>query len=576
MSPSALIFSESHDCPSLLWNVDISLPYDNDCCNSGLTSGDQSAKSTYKTISCVKNVDNENINKLDTDVSVVTDSLEIIYGTNIAKSRDNTCIGIDDIATDYTPLQNLHTIEYNEVTSNYHGNTNNCELHSMNEIFGKVRTRKLKAMVWNIQGLGDKLKDADFLKYIAKYDLIIFLETMKLDRYCPDTGQFTYKHFQRRYQHPRARKAAGGIGVLIKSNLESDGTVKIVRNSDFTVWIKIKQDTFNLYLAGVYIPPLDSSSTISSFENNDAFNLIQEEISHFKQKGSIALCGDFNARTGQIADYTITNGNDAIDIISFDTEDSLPKYQRYSDDLKSNRYGKELIELCKSSNMRIMNGFFQNSKATGSFTCYTPCGKSLIDYLICDKPFYEGLHSFDLEPLGTNSDHRPLVFSIKMYDTKKSWSHTQTTSQNKTSRYYKYMYDHNSLAGLKESLTSVCGIELYDKFIDDIVSDNGVNEVVNRVYKLLETTISANCPKKFQKSLKNSFPSNKWSDKECKKLKRLANDYAKHKDLNIEDNLAQYISLKKSYKATVQRKKREYQSKLRNELDNLELKNSVD
>ena len=70
-------------------------------------------------------------------------------------------------------------------------------------------------MVWNIQGLGAKLKDHDFVTHVSKYDIIIFLETMKLDSYVPDTGHFIYKHFQRKYQHPWARKAAGGIGVLI-------------------------------------------------------------------------------------------------------------------------------------------------------------------------------------------------------------------------------------------------------------------------------------------------------------------------------------------------------------------------
>ena len=209
----------------------------------------------------------------------------------------------------------------------------------------------LKIMVWNIHGLGDKLKDADFLQCISKYDLVIFLETMKLDTYSPDTGKFVYKHFQRHYQHPRARKPAGGIAVLIKSCYENDCTVKIVKNSDFTVWIQIKQNNHKLFLAAVYIPPLDSCSTISSFQNNNAFNLIQEEITHFNKKGNIAICGNFNARPGQLSDYSITPGNDAINLVSFDSDNKLPMYDRHSDDIKSNKYGRELIELCKSSNI---------------------------------------------------------------------------------------------------------------------------------------------------------------------------------------------------------------------------------
>ena len=52
--------------------------------------------------------------------------------------------------------------------------------------------RIIKIMAWNIQGLGDKLKDQEFVTYINNYDLIIFLETMKLDTYMPILSNFIY------------------------------------------------------------------------------------------------------------------------------------------------------------------------------------------------------------------------------------------------------------------------------------------------------------------------------------------------------------------------------------------------
>ena len=62
-----------------------------------------------------------------------------------------------------------------------------------------------------------------------------------------------------------------------------------------------------------------------------------------------------------------------------------------------------------------MNGYFQNDRSTGSFTCFTPCGKSLIDYLICDVSFYKCLETFEINPLNTYSDHRALMFSLMVY-----------------------------------------------------------------------------------------------------------------------------------------------------------------
>ena len=412
----------------------------------------------------------------------------------------------NDTVIDSGHVNNLESVEHTRVSchesysdnminacSNFTNTSNMSESVGLNNL---NNLNRLKIMVWNIHGLGDKLKDIDFLHYISNYDLIIFLETMKLDTYSPGVSGYVYKHFQRKFQHRRSRKPAGGIGVLFKSNLQLNGTIKVIKNSDFTVWIRIKQDNTDLYLAGVYIPPLDSSSTISSFQNNNAFSLIQEEISHFSQKGNIAICGDFNARTGKLADFSSTTGKNAIDMISFDSGDSLPMYHRYSDDVKTNKYGKELIELCKSSNLRIMNGYFKNNESTGTFTCYTPRGKSLIDYLICDASFYHNILDFNLDPLCVNSDHRPLVFSVKVggHSGNNSMTH-QCQQAKKGIKYCKYVYKDDALVGLFESLNSVRGLALHDTFIDTILNDGGVNEAVNSVYiyTLLENTISDNC-----------------------------------------------------------------------------------
>ena len=525
---------------------------------------------------CTGDVNNSHDNNINNSGNDANNSCND-YKVNNSDNDDVNNSGNDDVNNSYNDDINNSCNDDVNNSGNVDTLTNPDNEPSKNEDI--VNINRIKIMVWNVQGLGEKLKDKDFLQYIFQYDLIIFLETMKLDRYKPTVRDFVYKHFQRKYQHPRARKASGGIAVLIRSNLETDGTVKIVKNSDFTVWIQIKQRDAKLFIGGVYIPPLDSSSTVSSFQNNNAFNLVQEEISFFSQKGNVALCGDFNARTGQLTDYIDVPGSDNFNVISSLTSDKseLPKYNRYSDDIKSNKYGKELIELCKSSNMRIMNGYFQNDQNSGTFTCYTPRGKSLIDYLICDASFHHSLLNFALEPISTNSDHRPLVFSIKCSMNRLSPVLAQQYPRAKNCiQYYKYVFDPSTLLGLTDSLTGMRGSVQHEIFIDNIVNDDGVNEAANSVYKLLETAIADNCTKKYQRKVQNSFPCNKWFDDECKKLKYLVNNFARNHDLNVKDNFAQYHSLKKSYKATIQRKKRMYQNSIRNELNYLECKNPTD
>ena len=143
-------------------------------------------------------------------------------------------------------------------------------------------------------------------------------------------------------------------------------------------------------------------------------------------------------------------------------------------------------------------------------------------------------------------------------------------------RFYKYAFNIEALDGIISSLNSEKCSTLYEDFENCIVSDKGVNDAVSQVYSLLETAISENLTKKYLKAPSNSYPSNEWFDDECKTMKRLTNNYAKYNDLNIEANLVIYHDLKRSYKATTQRKKRVYQNKIRDELNVLELQNSCE
>lgn len=437
---------------------------------------------------------------------------------------------------------------------------------------------ELKLMVWNIHGLANKLENEDFVNYISKSDLIIFLETMKLDTYHPTICDFEFKHFQRKFQHPRARRPAGGIGILIRSKLIQNSIVSVIKSSDFVVWLKIKQLTGpDLFLGAVYIPPLDSTSTISSFQDNNAFYLLQEEITHYSQLGHVGICGDFNSRTGRLPDFQMTEGRDDHDLYipHFNNSDNaFTSRMRHSDDVKVNCYGKELLELCKSSDMRIMNGYFDDNSSTGIFTCYTPNGKSLVDYLICDSYYFTKLSKFAIDPLNSDSDHRPLIFSLVIEITAKVDKPLKTIKANKNNRYYKYIFNHDQAPNLIESLESDICITLYDKFLENIISDNSVNAVVNDVYNLVETAISHSFPKKYQKSKGNTFPKNEWFDLECKDLKRQVNNYSKNHDLDIQENLKEYCLLKKKYKTITQSKKRIYQNNVRESLRTMELTNT--
>lgn len=435
----------------------------------------------------------------------------------------------------------------------------------------------VRFLAWNIHGLGDKLEERCMYEYISKYDIIIFLETMKLDNYSVNVNGYIYKHFQRKFQHPRAKKASGGIGILIRSDLSHCGTVSVVKNSDFAVWLRIKQGhqfRQDIYVAGVYIPPIDSSSNLNNFSNDNVFHLLQDDVTYFSKMGSVTLCGDFNARIGSKSDIDFSYGKDFnISLVLQESSLDFPCWERYSEDVKSNCYGNDLLALCKSSGLKVMNGYFKNNESTGTFTCYTSQGKSMIDYLICDQTSYKSLEDFILLPLSPESDHRPLDFSLKISKVRNLNMDVcitdtgETVNRGEVLKCSRYVFDLEKMQDYKTTLKNPICQALLEKIDDNVISGHTVDDVVQSVYTFIETAISLNFRRKFSKSINNTFPKNKWFDDECKKMKHLVNSFSKTANMSIPSMFSRFQELRKIYKRTIQCKKRQYQEKVRQQLE---------
>ena len=81
--------------------------------------------------------------------------------------------------------------------------------------------------------------------------------------------------------------------------------------------------------------------------------MLQEEIAAYSTKKHVILTGDFNARTGTLPDY-----------VELDTGKYIPLPPEYTVDLPIprsncdsvvNNYGKELLDLCISSQLRVLS-----------------------------------------------------------------------------------------------------------------------------------------------------------------------------------------------------------------------------
>jgi exonuclease III len=92
--------------------------------------------------------------------------------------------------------------------------------------------------------------------------------------------------------------------VLVRSELRKGIRFFDKESNEQFIWWKLDKDFFHmkqdLFICSVYIPPQNSPRERRL--DRDHFQSLQENIYKFSKLGSIILCGDSNARIGDLDD----------------------------------------------------------------------------------------------------------------------------------------------------------------------------------------------------------------------------------------------------------------------------------
>ena len=121
------------------------------------------------------------------------------------------------------------------------------------------------------------------------------------------------------------------------------------------MWVKIRQtqgDNRDLLLGIVYVSPINSTYTKNIL--SDPFltwDILRDELCHFKDKYNVCLVGDFNARTETLPDY-ITHDDDTY--VDLPTTYSIDKVKiRANCDASVNEFGNRLLQSCKMTDLDL-------------------------------------------------------------------------------------------------------------------------------------------------------------------------------------------------------------------------------
>lgn len=240
----------------------------------------------------------------------------------------------------------------------------------------------------------------EFVELVRKHDILCVCET-KLDKEdVISCDGYTFINEPRKQAYYRK---SGGLGLFIRDNLIK--FVEILRSTtEYISWIKISKQLLktedDLLLGTVYIPPQQSR-----FFNEDELELLDQEItSSMSSYKNVCIMGDFNAQTSDLADYTLADNflTDHFDfdqetIEYFDQRSILEKHgiqvARVSSDKKKNNSGFRLIDLCKNTNLFILNGRYGQDRDIGAMTFRDV---SVIDYTLVSANLFNHLHDFSI------------------------------------------------------------------------------------------------------------------------------------------------------------------------------------
>lgn len=356
--------------------------------------------------------------------------------------------------------------------------------------------------LWNIQGLnsslfGLKSRNPEFLKEIRQIDLLILQET-----WCrgdePTGCPPGYKELvvpSTKSKGVTQGRNSGGMLIWFKSELIH--SIKPIKQAENKLWLKISKETLstpqNVFLCAIYIPPLESP-----YFCEETFPNLEKEIIHFQSKGHIIICGDLNARTGDQPDFICNQGDHFITggNVYFPSQHS-----RENSDKGVNTHGKNLLQLCRSLGLYIINGRLRGD-TFGRLTHSSALGSSTVDYSITDLDL-SYLRAFTVQPLTPLSDHSP----ITLYLNKTVINNHQVNSASKMYRLKQSpRWEQDSTEKYSQAINSQAVQTQLNSFMLNSFPQNKVGvdmavESLNMVFKHSVQLINLNDKKKQSKKV---------------------------------------------------------------------------
>ena len=281
---------------------------------------------------------------------------------------------------------------------------------------------ELSIQCWNINGVFknvngfryNKLHEPEFIGQTRNVDILGLVETQHTSDDYDELQIESYKCFPLCRKKLRQGRKHGGIAAYVHLSV-AKGVTRVPTPGSDAIVLKLDRVFFrqskDVYLIFSYCSPANSSFTIRT--ESDPISGLEEIIASLGPNTDTLLFGDLNARTGLKFDYIKDEENTNL-ILSDNYEvDTVATFQRGNKDPVTNKYGEQLVSLCKSVPLRICNGR-KLGDTLGNYTCHKWNGQSTVDYCLASPSIYSQISFLKVGkfyPL--LSDHCPLSAALK-------------------------------------------------------------------------------------------------------------------------------------------------------------------
>ena len=322
-------------------------------------------------------------------------------------------------------------------------------------------------------------------------DIICISESHVLNKdnsFKPSLTGYKWIDHARRTRHVNAKRAYGGVGVLIKDYLFVDFLISVIDKAyDGILGIKFTHKITDLQFLvfAVYLPPEESSW---GRDSNSFYNHLLSQIYAHANISKVFICGDLNSRVGNLSDSV-----DGVDLLG----------PREVLDSAKNGHGDSFVDFLHETKMCVING-----RVTPQFDDYTSIsskGRAVVDYVcvphemlnICSEfkviPCTDLLDVLQLYPLISDRckspDHSLLSLTVKFHagiyeestQTQDDIHESENTSNNdiftNTRRYSFSNIPHEMLAEgklsslLQEVIDRIERKDINQIAVDDLYSD---------------------------------------------------------------------------------------------------------